>query len=220
MTLKVGTAVKITDAGLLQWTSTVAPTVAGQLGMDSATGRLSAYIGGAAVEFAHTGEAGSGALTLLETITVAGAAVASVTFNGLTGDTAKQYLLISRVVAADATQVQILANASATTYGTVVWSVNSTPGSSVINTYSTPVITDSANADIINAFTIIGAETGKERVFSGFAVVDRPGGIIIKWDMASRWTNTVDEITSIKVNGSAVAGLGIGSRFSLYRFTL
>ncbi|MDO8598089.1 MAG: hypothetical protein Q7R45_15880, partial [Sulfuricaulis sp.] len=165
---------------LFRWSATKAAVAAGDLGMNQTTGRPSAYVG-AARDLAYTAELGS---TLIETITVAGAAVASVTFSGLTGDTAKQYLLVSRVVCADATQVQVLLNAAATTYGTVVWSVNSTPASSVINTYTTPAIADSANADIVNALTIIGAEKDTERVIAGFSGIDRPGGIVIKWDLS------------------------------------
>lgn len=49
-------SVKLTD--LIKFTTTASPTTAGELGMDTATGRPQAYIGGVVKNLAHTDETG------------------------------------------------------------------------------------------------------------------------------------------------------------------
>ena len=111
MTVKLGSALTLKDTGVPLWGSSVDPVAMTEVGHDVATGRPRIYVGGAAHSVAHVDElGGSSALTLLETITVTGSAVASFTFSGLNGDVDKLYKLLWRLVVNGTCTVDIKPN--------------------------------------------------------------------------------------------------------------
>jgi hypothetical protein len=148
------------------------------------------------------------------------AAVTSYTISGLDGDTDEQYRLISRVVngyAGDA-YVVIQPNADAgNNYGIQdVYGVDTTVTAyrGVVPIY----ILDLGTSKLSMSDTILNAKSGIVRTaitkYAGKVSGTTVNGIYL---VGHSWNNSVDNITSLKLNGSEASCIGIGSRFILLK---
>ena len=143
-----------------------------------------------------------GNLWALESEITIDESTASIEFSGLSGDTAKEYLITSRILVDDAAGgvLMVFNQDSGTNYGyhylhsgLVLWRVQNTIGHYLLNY----VHSDATGF----AKIIINAGSGTERTTIGITDNECTGGedIFYLTLYTGIWNNTADEITSIKI---------------------
>jgi hypothetical protein len=162
-----------------------------------------------------------GQLDLIEHQEVAGAAVTTVTFSSLVGDSDYWYLLLYRIVNPNAPSVSIdlRPNNVATNqdYVRMSWD-GSGGGHGTAGNQNIGIVGDSSNASLVAVGEILFcAATGLER--GGVGQWFRPIGTagLTGFISSTIWNETSTKITSLVVNGDVAASIGIGSTLTLYR---
>jgi len=155
-------------------------------------------------------------------------ATSSVTFSGLDGDAHKEYLLLSRIV---------FANASSNYYAALNYNGTPSPDANIYKIYTrasgsinTQGFYDQVNKYAFGKGVVVFNKT-QIRAKSGNARIEYSGGVgyasadsIFVTDSTTRWANTTDNLTSFTITGhlesdaSSASIIGSGSAFHLYRY--
>lgn len=163
---------------------------------------------------------GNPALKLVETKTIAGAAVTQVSFTGLDLNTDKQYFLIGTLLnssgAGSIYAVYVNADGVGANYRRIA--VNGSGALATSDAASNPNITSVSLADAEEAyidayFKVSGSGYGHYRV--RYAELGTAMASITD-TMITHSANTTN-ITSIQIEANQANGIGIGSTFSLYK---
>jgi len=166
-------------------------------------------------------------LTLIQTQIVTGAAVQTITFSGLNGNVDKVYLLKSKIKIAGASPstsytIYLKPNNSLTGlsgFTRTTYSATNTIGLSTSNPAYASSRPDT-EYDIETVFYASTTSGNAERVisnkFGGYNT-----GLVASFhgDGFMHWNNASTNLTSIVIEGSAAGTIGVGSEFSLYKYT-
>lgn len=163
-----------------------------------------------------TGAAGApGALTLVQTVDVTITDAQDVTFSGLSGETDGRYLIKADIItgAGGNSLVELRPNGGSANLSYVnVYGTGAVSGSGGGATaFVAQVGSEGAYADVE-----FNPRTGKARRGMSKTQADS-GSIDAVIFSAIRWDDDSTPITSLVLHSSVVNGIGIGSRFSLYK---
>jgi hypothetical protein len=156
--------------------------------------------------------------------TTLGTAATSLTISGLTGDTAKEYKLETRIVNGynGTANYSCRLNADgATNYGDQqFYNSDATTVAAVRSTATSHILlgNNGALSSLNQSTTIIQAKSGYVRT----AITEWTGGISNTTVTHTRmvgtsWNNTADEITSLVILADQTDGLGVGSYICLWK---
>jgi hypothetical protein len=163
------------------------------------------------------GPQGSAVLDLVENHDFAAPAT-SYTFAGLDGDTDEVYLLTYRIIKAvgAATNVVVQPNALTTNQLTKIVFGGSSSGSDSYTDLRIIASGSLTTGDVAEGRFWFAAKTGAIRTGRA-AWADTDGVNLYLHDTAEHWTDTVVNITSLKVLSSQANGIGTGSYLRLYK---
>jgi hypothetical protein len=161
--------------------------------------------------------AAGGGMVLIQTQTIAGAAVTDITFAGLNGDVDKQYLMIGRVtnpLTPAGPGYELRPNNATTNLECERCFAN--PGG-VFSTQASMQLCGAGALSTSSFHAFIQAQTGMARTYQSFATDDRGTNDPAMRLMAGTWDESVTNITSLVVHCASAGGIGIGSEISLYK---
>jgi hypothetical protein len=164
--------------------------------------------------------AAGGGLTLVEN-KVFTAAATTYDFSGLDGDTDREYLLTGKIVHGSSGSPFFSArlNAQATTYA--ITRTQNAAGSITGTTFTEPYIAGGP-ANAVSSFEakIFAAKSvnsvAQLRQYLAKSIVNN-GGTMTMVDWAGNWTDTTNNITSIRLHCDTTNGIGNGSQVALYK---
>jgi hypothetical protein len=209
----------ITTTGTIAMANTA--VTPGSYGDASNVGQFTVDAQGRITAAANVAISGAGGgLTLVEN-KIFTAAATTYDFSGLDGDADREYLLTGKIVAGSSGTpfFSIRLNAQATTYAIV--RTQNASGSITGTTFTEPYIAGGP-ANAINSFEarIFAAKTvnsvAQLRQYLAKSIVNNAGAITMV-DWAGNWTDTTNNITSIRLHCDTTNGIGNGSQVALYK---
>jgi len=155
------------------------------------------------------------ACRLVETITV-GATTQHITFSGLAGDSDGIYILEGICMTAHVghtTTYSLWPNSADPGAAATTWllDITSAAPSSVANILRIGSGTDTVGNTFISG--IIHPKSGHQRKFDFMTFRENTAGIIHQCE----WSNTANELTSLRLYSNRASGIKVGSKVSLYK---
>lgn len=164
----------------------------------------------------------SSGLQHIETKSVTGSPVTSLTFSNLDGDTDEIYVLkysiLKATTSAFGADIQPNGNTGNQKSERKYWgpAVDTHDSFSVLRFMYNG---SSTTGDVESGTMIIHAKTGKLRNMMGYGQQTNPSPAITVYGMlvAMAWFETTTNITSLTINATVASGIDVGSKCSLYK---